>query len=1064
MRFTLPYLALALLLVASAVAGEPTDFPLSLHQWTAPSSINVGPDMPIRGTKPITYDGAVNTQSRKSLPRESFNTAREGKAFSLTFTLPAGTYDILLGFAELRPNWCKPGARVFNVFLNDAPLLESFDVFATSKACYRATTQRFLSQTVDPVLLKPLVLRFEAISFKAMLSHVRVKRSKRQCKPVTDNVNYSDDHLAHAVPGEYPPDARTSYIDISGRGSVSVLIDGTASHTHFYYNGGTGKIKSYEWTLPDTRKLITSRAKFRRDFPLGTTRLRLSVVDTVCSKNDAETTVTVTGIMREGAYCYFYKELPEMLAPGSLLDDPHPSFALVANNINFRFPDFPFKDTAFSTRCLFFVDFAEETTDTIVAVVAGRSGNVRAYRGSELLIDLATSGRSAPQTFSAGLQAFEVIYHHTNMNREPTLGFKINGKYTNNISHDRSTVLPIITKIDPPEGTAAGDVRTKIEGYGLYMPISFSFGSMSVRASALGSTPTSVVVFTPKAGGSNVVSVKARSRNGYMSNSLQYIYGGECDPVAFELKPMKSRSGGNVGLQTTCVALWTSNTLYLGSREGIVRQLVYDTTNMRVRKVCRSPALKDPRYMFSNTIPSARTILGITFDPRDLTPRPYVSVSTLFWERQRTIQDSTPRRWANGAVERLELVSNRGLCLKWDKRIVSNLPVPDGDHAINELVFTQSGDLLIAVGGFTNAGLPLWSLGGNWESFYSGAVLRAKLSLGDAFNGEVEYDTPDNLRTAKPLTNDVELYATGVRNLFSMVMGRSGEIFGLDMGTNCAMGNVSSSCDEYVEADAKLRSSSEKVPFPGKAIVSDKIKCKYGDSRKDKLIQIKEGKYYGHSNLQRAALTNEDAECVWIDPKTGLSPPPKNDSPPGNYEHNMGLFRSPMTGLREYASNLFCGKLRGDFILSRYKGQATFRVRRLANGSIEGGMEQISETGGMRVEENARGDLIFPRYQEAGINVLRPKVATNDGLFVANAVPLRHGREGGKVLTVGGWGFGSGTRVFVGSQECVIQNIFPKEILCIVPAFVDDSELVDVKVERNGVDSVLPGAVMYMSV
>lgn len=1034
--------------------------------FTEPTDVNAGPDVRIKRTKSLVYDGVVNTRSRRGLPRESFKTAREGRRFEIIFDLEPGTYDVLLGFAELKSKVCKPSARIFNVYINEKLRLASFDVFSTARECYRATTQRFTGETIDPVLKKPIVIRFEAIAGRALINHVKVRRSVDQCKPITDNPTVAADHLAHAVPGKYPPNSDTAYVDSTGKGFVSVNVDGRGSHTHFFAGTVPGRIRSYKWTLPDTGKLLSTKPNFRSNFGLGTTRVRLEVVDSVCSSDEAETSITVSGKMQQGLYCYYYQGLTELPMPGTLYDEPRPSFAAVSTSTNVKFPSFPFRDTKFAVRCIFFVNFPTATNNTQIFVGAGKSGFLRVYKGLDLLVDLATSRRSAPLAFTAGLHAFEVVYLRTKT-RMPRMLIKFDGKFPTAVSYDQTTVLPIITSINPPDGPSAGGGRTKIEGYGLFLPLIATFGPRSVRASSLESTPTMAVVYPP-ASSANVVSVKVKNRAGFISNTLQYIYGSSCDPVAFSLTTMTTSTGGVLNLMSaTSVVLWRSGVLYMGTRTGIIREVSYDFSTMRVTNLCSSLPLTDARYKRPNGTPSTRAILGITLDPRDTEPRPYVSASTLFWERSNEISASNRNRWSNGAVERFVKTGDTGTCLRRDRRIVGNLPVPDSDHSINELLFTQSGDLLIAIGGFTNGGLPYVRLGGEWEAYFSGAVVRARLSLGQSYNGVIQYDTPFNVRTAKPISGDVDLYATGFRNLFSMIMTRDGGIYGIDMGTNCGFGNMSSSCSQYVESEAARRDTEGIVPFPGNTLPDGpgaELECRYNADRKDKLVRIKEGKFYGHSNLQRALLTNQPGECIWIDPETGRSPSPQLATPPVNYEHNIGMFRSPMTGFREYGSNLFCGKMRGDFVFSRYKAQASFRIRKESSEKIDETLELLSATSGMRVEEDAHGSLIYPKFHEAGVHVLQPNVASRGGLFIVNAVPWRHGRNGGRILSVGGWGFESGAKVFVGSKPCEVKSLTAREIECVVPAFGSGSQLVDVKVEQGFIESTLPRAVLYMSV
>lgn len=56
---------------------------------------------------------------------------------------------------------------------------------------------------------------------------------------------------------------------------------------------------------------------------------------------------------------------------------------------------------------------------------------------------------------------------------------------------------------------------------------------------------------------------------------------------------------------------------------------------------------------------------------------------------------------------------------------IKNLPVSDHDHAVNGIVFLNSGDLLINVGGDTNAGIAHSKLGGLTDGPLSSAILAA---------------------------------------------------------------------------------------------------------------------------------------------------------------------------------------------------------------------------------------------------------------------------------------------------------------------------------------------------
>lgn len=1048
----------------SKMATTPTPLPSDII-------IDVGPDYSIPGTTAvINSGGAIDTSAVSNIPASAFSTARKGISFQVSFTLPPGVYTVRLGFVELNTAFCSPATRVFSVFINGFVRLESYDIFTAAGGCRKATSETFIDQVVDPLNPQPLTISFQGIAEDAIVSYIRVLAKNENCDPISDEVQ--EDHLAHAVPGIYPPNDEPAYVDTSNQGFVNVKIDGSGSHTHYANGAILGKITSYTWILPETGKVIATSAVFRRNFYLGTTRLRLIVVDNACSRDEAETTVTVTGNILSGAWCYYYNGLSDLPLGGTLQENPRPTYSARTGSLNLGFPNFPFKNSNFVARCTFFLEFKGESSNTIISVNTAGTGNARVYEGTDLIIDSLTDSASGPISTAIGLAAYEIVYRRTDLSAEPSLKLFVNGTLPA-VFHDRSTVLPIITSIDPASGPVSGGSRTTISGYGLFPPLTANFGTNSALVDPDESTATLAVVFPPASSSAQVVQVTLETASGIKSASLPYEYGSTCDPIEFVSKNLTNGGKNFDFVQPTSITIWQDGKLYVGTRPGLVKVVGYNSETLEVTSYCRSPTITDSRYNDKNGNPSQRAVLGITFDPSDTVARPYIAVSSLFWDRQGGIEKSNDERWSNGAIERLKPASaatkaaNPEICLEYDKNIVRYLPVADGDHSVNEILFTQNGDLIIAVGGNTNAGLPYANLGGNFDAFFSGAVLVAHLSR-PGFNGEISYTTPKNLRTAMPQSDDVELYATGVRNLFSMSMTRDGSVYAADMGPNCGFGNVSSSCSEYNEAEAALRDTTNKVPFPGTAIVGVGD-CKYGDYRKDKLIQVKPGKFYGHSNLIRGTRLNQPEECVWIDPLTDLSPPPASAAPPANYESPLTLLKSATTGVREYGGNLFCGKLRGDLILSIFKSRKTFRVGLNSDGSYKNGPSALKAESGIRVEESMHGDLIFPNYADSVTYFLRPKVSSKIGLFVTNAIPFRHGRGGGTLLRIGGWGFQSSSSsssavVSVGGKNCPVVSISETEIVCTVPPYSGGSGSVDVSVTVGVSSNTLPKAVLYMSV
>lgn len=1020
----------------------------------------------IPGTVVETYSG-YSRSPVSGIPSVVFKNARIGRSFDISFLLQNGDYDILFGFIQGKD--CTRNKRVFDVTINGNSRLESFDIYEKA-GCLKPLLIQFTDQTVSRNSNGKMKISFRAVSGVASISYIRIRPSERQCTPVS-RVTSSSDHLAHAVPGNYPPEGG-SYIDSENKGFVTVKIDGSNSHTHAAYGSRSGQITNYRWTLPSGQE-ISVVPSFKYSFPVGTTKIRLSVRDDACSEHEAETTVTVTKDQQEGAYCYFYIGVSSMLRGGTLSGPKRPNFALIQRSPSFKFPR-ELSTKNFVMRCIFLARLIAPNSK--VTVEPSGSGSAHVYDGRRKILDTSTSSTSAPIQTGIGVNGFELIYIHKKHLRAPKLNFKLNGKMPSKLYHEHSEILPIITSISPNTGAIRGGTKIRISGYGLTPPVSVFFGARRVFLQRQDNTDKELFVSAPATSQQGIVNVKVKRGKDLASNGLTYRYDDSCDDIAFDEGHLLLPSGKRVVLnQPTSITTWQNGNLYIGTRGGVLHVVGYNSHSLKVTTMCSSETFTDRRWKDDKGRPSVRSILGITFDPRDTTPRPYVSVSTIFWGRWKAIQQSDwSTAWANGAVERFKPASadtkarNPNRCIEHDRTIVRNLPVADGDHSVNEILFTQSGDLLMSIGGFTNMGLPYKSLGGRWETYFSGAVLLARLSKGNRFNGNIPYTNIQNSRTARPKSNysDVEIYATGLRNMFSMQMIRNGRILGLDMGPNCGFGNAALTCSEYKESEAAKRKPTDETFIGGKSIVGTG-KCKFSDSRPDKLVEIKRGRFYGHPNIQRSIIRNKPGECAYIDPLTHKTGAPRRGSPPSNYEPALSLVDSPKTGLREYGSNVFCGKMRGDIMLARLKSLGTWRIRLKRDGLPDGDEIKLHQSGGLRVEENIHGDLIFPKYDpepSAGIMVLRPRVRATTRLQIKNALPFRHGRAGGTILRVGGTGFTSVSQIYVGQKLCPKVSTSATEISCRVPRFVGGNSLVSLSVRSNGNVQTLSNAILYMTV
>lgn len=1044
----------------------------------------------VSGATPENPPGAISVftpLSGKKPPAWWFRWMLSGKKFTVHARLAQGVYSVKLGFRS--PASCVQGANVFTVYANNRAVLRNYDL---ARACNPA---RFEDVQVTVGKSAHLSIRLEASKGNAKLAFVT---ADALCMRLAANIipDPDENHFAHSVPGSYP-----AVVDREGKGSARVFINGDGSHTHFSTTEGSGYIVSYEWTNMNTGEVISTKVSFSYTFPLGATKLRLTIFDNACTSHSAFTDIVVTGNQQNGGYCYYYRS-SAWPTPGEagLLKWPHPIYSrimekspltLSGSTANDRL--FPLKNLPFSVRCIFFVGHMSPSdthkdpntglpVDSLSVFTRG-SGVARLYRDGEMVLDT-SKAMNVNLPFVAGVASYELLFRYTvaSASKPAFAAVWLNGKLPA-ITHDQSSILPVLRSVDPPSASAGGGARLRLTGHGLYRPLTVLFGNSGVTAEAerVGATSTQVFVTVPTTAAagrlSGPVKLIARSSEGKRSNavSVNFFQRGSstCDDVKFSARKLVTTANNDLKLnQPTSAAMGPDGKLYVGTRGGRVKVVSYDAESLKVSSVCHSEVLSESDLKTPGGQLSPRAILGLTFNPAIAVPKPYVSTSTVFWGKVKHITTANKAAWANGRVIRLKPATvatkakDQQQCLQRETTVIKGLPVSDGDHSVNEMVFTQNGDLLVAVGGNTNSGLPSIGLGGHWESFFSASVLIARLSRGANFNGVIPWVGVGNSRTARPKAGytHVGLYATGVRNMFTMTMSRSGRIHGIDMGPNCKFGNVSTTCSQYVESEAAKQKKIKTVP--SSVIVDPNAKqeeCKYGPGRQDKLIRVLPNKFYGHPNLQRGRA----GECSWIDPKTNKSPL-KGVITPASYLKPMAMMASAKTGMVEYGANLFCGHVRGDLILSQNSEAGTWRARMSATETVIGRPFPFIDGGGIRVVENVHGALLFPRYKSDGVAVSMPVVQRSGMWHVVNAMPWRHRRNGGTRMTIGGWGFdGIDLKVTVGGKTCSGMKVNTKktELSCVVPKRpVANTASYDIVVSQMGMQKKLTKALLYMNV
>ena len=96
------------------------------------------------------------------------------------FPVAAGDYDVVLYFAETQTASASPGARVFDVAIEDQPVLTNFDIFSEAGGANQALERRFYSHAVTD---GELTIELSAVAGQPLVAAVEILA----LNPVADN-------------------------------------------------------------------------------------------------------------------------------------------------------------------------------------------------------------------------------------------------------------------------------------------------------------------------------------------------------------------------------------------------------------------------------------------------------------------------------------------------------------------------------------------------------------------------------------------------------------------------------------------------------------------------------------------------------------------------------------------------------------------------------------------------------------------------------------------------------------------------------------------------------------
>ena len=288
------------------------------------------------------------------------------------------------------------------------------------------------------------------------------------------------------------------------------------------------------------------------------------------------------------------------------------------------------------------------------------------------------------------------------------------------------------------------------------------------------------------------------------------------------------------------------------------------------------------------------------------------------------VSSSDPRIGAGESGEDLNVDTNSGVISRltrgtseWQRLdLVRGLPRSEENHATNGLALDRSTNTLyVAQGGNTNAGAPSHNFARLPEYALSAAVLAVDLGR----IGETTYDLPtldDETRDGNPDEDDpfggddgknqavvepdgpVQLYATGLRNAYDLVLTADGRLYTDQNGGAVHWGDPPA----REGPDGRCTNESREP----------------GHYDRDSLHLVRRGAYYGHPNPTRGNRantfnSNRQSPVPRADPVECDYRPPADRDP-------VTLFRTSTNGLAEYTASNFGDDLQGDLLAASLDG------------------------------------------------------------------------------------------------------------------------------------------------
>lgn len=409
------------------------------------------------------------------------------------------------------------------------------------------------------------------------------------------------------------------------------------------------------------------------------------------------------------------------------------------------------------------------------------------------------------------------------------------------------------------------------------------------------------------------------------------------------------------GAPFTCVRMGPDGKLYASTEDGrIFRWSVNADGTLGTPQIITS-------LQAANGGP--RLISGFAFDPHSTATNLVIWVSNGYYATQNTPD------WTG----KITVMSGPDLGTVQDA--VVNLPRSIQDHLTEQPAFGPDGALYFPQGSDTAMGAPDVTWGMRSEHMLSAAILRldtTRITPGQPLDAK----TVDGGGTYNPFAAGapLTLYATGVRNAFTLLWTANGKLYAPTNGSS-AGGNTPA----FPNAVNGQRIDTGQ-PYAGPAVPG---LTNLPQAEPDWLFNIVQGGYYGHPDPARGEYVLDGGNpTAGVDPFE-ITQYPVGTQPDPNYRgataYSLGAHRSP-DGIIEYQDHSFGGRLQGTLMVAEESAGGDIVVlTRDASGNIVSAQRGIPGLTGFQnpvnlAEDPNTGNLYVAELGGMKLTLLRPQV------------------------------------------------------------------------------------------